>query len=132
MTWLPRYAPDSLTTASLQPVRMPGSTPSTDFGSVRRGEEQLAQVLGEDVDRRGVGDLAQAPCCTSFSMLGWTYARSARRAARFITSAAGDAGRGQAARSKAARSSASNVSSPGAPPIDRTSSSSMNPRRIAR
>ena len=27
--------------------------------AVRRGEEQLAQVLGEDVDRRGVGDLAQ-------------------------------------------------------------------------
>ena len=52
--------PVALTTATLTPVRMPGSSPITTRRPGRRGQQQVAQVVGEDLDGHVFRLLAQA------------------------------------------------------------------------
>ena len=59
MTACSRNLPVSSTTAILQPVRMPGSMPSTASGPAGGGEQQVLQVLAKTLMASVVGALLQ-------------------------------------------------------------------------
>ncbi len=119
------------TAASLHPVRMPGSTPSTARGPSGASSSRR-RTFSAKTTEAAASAASLSTRCTSFSIEVRTLFLKAIRPAWRRTSAPGESGTVQAADSNAATSRASNSASWGGPVIETWSSSSAWPRRTAR
>jgi hypothetical protein len=109
MTVLPTYFPESSTTASLQPVRRPGSTPSTALGP-KGADSSSLRTFSANTWMAASSATSRRALCTSFSMAGITWARRAKRAAFFSKGAPAKSGLLHAAASNMCSSSSASGS----------------------